>query len=901
MKIAFFIFALDGIGGTSRSVVTQANALCLAGHSVEIVSATRTGETPRYHLDSRITRTYLVDERDPERPVALTGDLGRPNLAADLHARESLLVPARWDRQFTALVDAGSQAYLPGIDCDVFVTATPGLLATAIQLLPESPALVHQEHRSSSDRISGLEPLLAYLPRVDVAALLTPSMEEWISEALGPAAPELVVVPNPLPLGYKPRSTLEEKVIVVAGRLAGEKQFGQLIAAFAEIAAEIPDWRLRIFGIGGERPVLVRRVRQTGLYDRVELPGESRDMPSEWARASVSALTSRAEGLPLVVQEAMAAGVPVAAYDTPSGARELIEHDVNGLLVGADSVAGMASALLRLATDEPLRRRLGAGALASSSRYAAESIAERWVGIFERAIERRKRTPDGRLASRLVALHEATDPAPAEGAPPGDATPADARRLALSWVVDAARSASSDWFVIPPTGGTAAVVVLPMADRSDFLTRIGGPGAPTSLSLLDSAGFGWPERRGTLPTLAADLARGRTSSLTVEPWPTWEGEPTHLSQGCGVEVEFWERSPGGDLVAPRGNAYADRVPPATETVPLDVEGVVVRSLPLMARPTMATVRFPIDVVYTWVDGSDPAWDAERERRLSGLSGTARTRKASGAARFVNRDELRYSLRSLHLFAPWVRTVHLVTAGQIPAWLDPSHPRIRLVDHREILPADALPTFNSQAIETALHRVPDLAEHFLYLNDDFMLGRPLPPETFFTGAGQPAAFLFRHPIGLSDHPGAAPYLEAAWNNRRLIQQAFGVTITQQLAHAPYAHRRSVLEEICERFASEVAATARAPFRSEADVSLLSSLAQHYGLATGGAVAREADLSFVDLAHSRVRGQLRRLKDRDQDFICLGDSHDHGMRRDALAQLLAEWLEGYFPVSAPWEAS
>ena len=125
-------------------------------------------------------------------------------------------------------------------------------------------------------------------------------------------------------------------------------------------------------------------------------------MRGEWAKASISALTSRAEGFPLAVQEAMAAGVPVASYDCASGPREIVQHEVNGLLVSPESIAGMAAALLRLATDADLRRALGEGAYRTSRQYDAYAIAERWVGIFSAA--RSRRTTSGRLAPRVTAL-----------------------------------------------------------------------------------------------------------------------------------------------------------------------------------------------------------------------------------------------------------------------------------------------------------------------------------------------------------------------------------------------------------------------------------------------------------------------------------------------------------------
>ena len=181
------------------------------------------------------------------------------------------------------------------------------------------------------------------------------------------------------------------------------------------------------------------------------------------------------------------------------------------------------------------------------------------------------------------------------------------------------------------------------------------------------------------------------------------------------------------------------------------------------------------------------------------------------------------MRSVHLFAPWVRTIHLVTAGQRPEWLA-EHPQVRVVDHREILPPDALPTFNSQAIETALHRVPGLAEHFVYLNDDVFLGRAARPELFFNPGGAFAAFVGDGVVGL---PGTAdkPFLHAAGTNRVLIEEAFGVAVTQVMAHSPHPHRVSVLAEVEARFADAVGRTARSPFRADTDVSKLSSLAQH----------------------------------------------------------------------------
>ena len=225
--------------------------------------------------------------------------------------------------------------------------------------------------------------------------------------------------------------------------------------------------------------------------------------------------------------------------------------------------------------------------------------------------------------------------------------------------------------------------------------------------------------------------------------------------------------------------------------------------------------------------------------------------------------------------------------------------MRIVDHAEIMPADALPTFNSHAIESCIHKIPDLAEHFIYFNDDFLLARPLSPRMFFNAGGQPSVFLSTTSLGLDNLPDCPPWQKAGWNNRKLLADTFGVAITHSLLHAPYAHRRSVLEEIEARFPEEVARTARSPFRGDTDLSMLSSLAQHYGLLTGSAVLAESESVFVNISASNVIQRLRWLMPREQDFICLGDHHEHALKPAVLAEVMTNFFERYFPERGPWE--
>lgn len=137
-------------------------------------------------------------------------------------------------------------------------------------------------------------------------------------------------------------------------------------------------------------------------------------------------------------------------------------------------------------------------------------------------------------------------------------------------------------------------------------------------------------------------------------------------------------------------------------------------------------RKQIDFVIFWLDGSDPEWLAawNRARRAEGEGDD------TSLIRIRYWDNLHYWLRGVERFAPWVRRVHLVTWGHLPAWLRRDHPKLRIVNHRDFIPEEYLPTFNSLTIGLNLHRINGLAEQFVVFNDDMFLTRPCREEDFF---------------------------------------------------------------------------------------------------------------------------------------------------------------------------
>ncbi len=901
MRLAFLVLDLDDMGGTSRAVVNLANEL-VARHTVRILSVRRTADSPHVAVDPRLEVDYLVDSRHETRRC-LTRDLPDAE-ATRLDALGSVLLPAEWEWQFTALTDLVLGDALPRVEDDVLITVLPGFLALAAQLLPPEVGLVHQEHRASFSRRGPMAPLLAFAPRADLVAMLGSDAVTWLQQQLGSACPETVVMPNLLPRGYRPRSRLAGDagggLIVAAGRLDGEKQFEHLVRAFGQVADELPGWRVRVFGIGGRRNEIMGLARRGELHDRVELPGGSRDMPAEWARADVAVCSAFREGLPLVAQEAMAAGVPVVAYDAPLAVREIVEDGENGLLVPPDSEVGLATAVLRLAREGELRRRLGARALETVRRYDPDTVVADWEQRLQRVIARRRRGL-GPLG-RLLEGDTPQAPRPVDDAPAGvvlaDRSPAAARRENLERVAAVAAASSRAWFVLPAAFPHPPVLVLPQARRRAFLDALAAADLPSWLSVADPGDGWWFPRRGSAAELVAQVRHGATQRLLVEPWPTQEGRRTLLADGAGLEVQFWAEGPDGRWHAPRGNPFTRTVREEDLTTTATLEGLTLPSLPLLPDRPTDEPAFPVDAVYTWVDGTDPAWTRRRDDRLAALD-DAWSPESAASSRHVPHDELRYSLRSLETFAPWIRRIFLVTDGQRPDWLV-DHPRLTVVDHREILPPEALPTFNSHAIETGLHRVPGLAEHFLYLNDDFFLGRPVGPEAFFSPAGHPLVVAARQqPVGLPP-PSAPPWLRSAVRNRALLREELGEELLATLAHVPYAHRRSILTEIEERFGGPLAETAHRVLRDGRDVSLLSSFAQHYGLMTGQALPGDLAFAFVDITRPQLPRELAALlAGRDVDAFCLGDHDGESLQPTRVDRELRGFMRAYVPLAAPWE--
>lgn len=321
----------------------------------------------------------------------------------------------------------------------------------------------------------------------------------------------------------------------------------------------------------------------------------------------------------------------------------------------------------------------------------------------------------------------------------------------------------------------------------------------------------------------------------------------------------------------------------------------------------ADPREPVDVVYLWVDGAAPG------TRMRLQAALARCRPdlpgAAEPGRFRDHQELRYSLRSLERFAPWVRRVHVVTDGDPPSWLAFDDRCVHVTHDQIFSESSCLPSFNSLAIESQLHRIPGLSRRFLYFNDDILLGRPIRRDHYLRGGGRQVVYLAPGAVGRDGQAGdvigralthTAGLVESRWGRRDAVSY---------FAHTPQLLDRELLAALEGLWPEEYRRTARSTFRMPDDLVLgvLYPAAAIAGLnGSAPALARvlrygSPEYSFVQFRPNpfeamRDLGHVERTR---PQFFCINDDLGAGALSDRLSVCLGETLGRMYPAPSRYE--
>lgn len=197
---------------------------------------------------------------------------------------------------------------------------------------------------------------------------------------------KVVQIYNPITFETKNNSTCENPQVIAVGRLDYQKGFDYLIKAWKYVDEVYPNWKLSIYG-GGEKRVYENLISNFSLKNKVLLRGVSPDIISNYLDSSIFVLSSRYEGFPLVILEAMQCGLPIISFDCPTGPKELITNFENGFLVNkVGDIKSLADSIIKLIEDKVLRKEMGSKAKLTSMRFKEYNIMNQWMVLFNELI-----------------------------------------------------------------------------------------------------------------------------------------------------------------------------------------------------------------------------------------------------------------------------------------------------------------------------------------------------------------------------------------------------------------------------------------------------------------------------------------------------------------------------------
>lgn len=353
MHLAFVLAGL-GPGGAERVVSLITRDFCERGHDVTLFAFDSPGD-PIYHaFDPRVRLVRLALPPARGRLTALRRVLA---------LRRALL--------------AAQPALVLGFLTKINVIT---LLATSATGLP---VIVSERNNPQAQQASSAWNRAAarLYPRAAAIVIQTEASRRALPPGVRKRA---IVIPNPVPAAARAPGAISPHVFAAVGRLEPQKGFDRLLQAFATIAGDCPEWQLAIWGEGPLHGALTAQIQALGLADRARLAGLSA-APGAWVtEATAFVLSSRFEGFPNALAEAMAAGLPVAAFACDFGPADLIADDADGLLVPKGDVAALAAALRRLATDPALRSRLGDAARINMRRFESDIVLAAWRNLVAR-------------------------------------------------------------------------------------------------------------------------------------------------------------------------------------------------------------------------------------------------------------------------------------------------------------------------------------------------------------------------------------------------------------------------------------------------------------------------------------------------------------------------------------
>lgn len=371
MKIVYCIAKTSASGGMERVLSIKSNYLSTHGHEIIIITTDQRNESSFFELDSRISCYDLginYEENNGKSFInkafyyPIKQRMHKRKLKALLRELQADIVISMFcnDASFISTIKDGSKKIL-----EIHFSKLKRL-----QYGRKGIWGVYDQLKSKSDE--------KIVTQFDKFVVLTHEDLRYWGES-----PHMEVIPNPTPFKDPTQSQLDSKKVVAIGRYDYQKGFDLLIEAWGFVHKHYPDWKLDIIGEGPLKTELQQLIDRNGLQDSISLEEPTKDIEEVYQRSSMLVMSSRYEGLPMVLIEAQSFGVPAVSFACKCGPRDIITGGVDGILVMNQDVEGLAKGMMELIEHEDLRKYMGAAAKENSVRFSEDRIMKQWMKLFE--------------------------------------------------------------------------------------------------------------------------------------------------------------------------------------------------------------------------------------------------------------------------------------------------------------------------------------------------------------------------------------------------------------------------------------------------------------------------------------------------------------------------------------
>lgn len=371
MKIVYNIAGTYNSGGMERVLANKADWLVKQGHEVVIVTTDQRGERPFFPLDERIKCYDLGVNYEENNGKSFINKLIHYPFKQRKHKRKltELLQSLRADVVISMFCNDAS--FIPSIkDGSKKILEIHFSRFKRLQYGRKGLWKLADEYRSKQDA--------KVAARFNRFVVLTEEDKEYWE-----GLKNMCVIGNARSFVLPEPAKLENKTVIAVGRYSYQKGFDRLISAWHRVCQQKNDWTLHLVGDGELREELQKQIEELNLGDKVILGKAVTDMPTVYQEASILAMTSHYEGLPMVLLEAQAAGLPIVSFECKCGPKDVIEDGVDGFLVKEGDTDALAEKLLLLMDDEMLRKKMGGVAFSRSDRYAEDRIMQQWTDLFD--------------------------------------------------------------------------------------------------------------------------------------------------------------------------------------------------------------------------------------------------------------------------------------------------------------------------------------------------------------------------------------------------------------------------------------------------------------------------------------------------------------------------------------